>query len=75
VRGMRSNAAALRARRERAGHTCVSLGRASDVSPQRVWDLEQADVGVRPPTAARLAATLGCEVDDIAHLDQPAVTS
>jgi transcriptional regulator with XRE-family HTH domain len=69
---MRSNAAALRAARERKGHTLVSLGEVSGVSFQRISDLEQTDTGVRPTTAKRLADALGCDIEDIATIDDPA---
>jgi len=72
---MRSNAAALRALRQRKGHTCPTLAALSGVSAQRIWDLEQDDIGIRPTTAKRLADALGCDIEDITTIDATAVAS
>lgn len=69
---MRSNHTALRRARERAGHTRPSLAEASGVSQQRIWDLEQQPVAIRPTTAKQLADALGVEIPDITLDDEPA---
>jgi transcriptional regulator with XRE-family HTH domain len=69
---MRSNAEALQAIREGQGHTRPTLAAKSGVSAQRIWDLEQNDIGVRPTTARLLAEALDCEISDITHSDVPA---
>lgn len=58
--------AALRSKRQEAGHTGGSLGRKARVSKQRISELESAEVGIRETTAKRLADALECRIDDIA---------
>jgi transcriptional regulator with XRE-family HTH domain len=62
---VRSNPKALKATRQRAGHTGRSLAAASGVSQQRISDLETAAVAIRPPTAKALADALECDMADI----------
>jgi transcriptional regulator with XRE-family HTH domain len=62
---VRSNPTALKALRQRAGHTGRSLAAASGVSQQRISDLETAALPVRPPTAKALAEALDCDMADI----------
>jgi transcriptional regulator with XRE-family HTH domain len=64
---VRSNPTALKALRQRAGHTGRSLAEATEgkVSQQRISDLETAALPVRPPTAKALAEALDCDIADI----------
>lgn len=66
---MKSNPEALRAERERKGHTGVGLARLSGVSFQRIWDLEQQPTAMRPTTAKKLADALGVEIEEIATVE------
>ena len=68
VPGMRSKPAALRAARQRQGHTVTALAKLSGVSKQRISDLESSAVGIMPPTAKRLADALGVDIEDIADI-------
>ena len=68
VPGMRSKPAALRAARQRQGHTVTALAELSGVSKQRISDLESSAVGIMPPTAKRLADALGVDIEDIADI-------
>ena len=68
VPGMRSKPAALRAARQRQGHTVTALAELSGVSKQRISDLESSAVGSMPPTAKRLADALGVDIEDIADI-------
>jgi len=65
---MRIKPAALRAARQRRGHTVTALAELSGVSKQRISDLESSAVGVMPPTAKRLADALGVDIEDIADI-------
>lgn len=65
---MRSKPAALRAARQRQGHTITALAELSGVSKQRISDLESSAVGIMPPTAKRLADALGVDIEDIADI-------
>lgn len=65
---MRSKPAALRAARQRQGHTVTALAKLSGVSKQRISDLESGAVGIMPPTAKRLADALGVDIEDIADI-------
>lgn len=70
---------ALRAIRERSGHTLGSLAIAADVSKQRLWQLENdpEQKGIKPTTAKRIADGLGVDIEDIATItdDPEAVAS
>jgi transcriptional regulator with XRE-family HTH domain len=68
VPDMKSKPAALRAARERQGHTITALAALSRVSKQRISDLETSPVGILPPTALRLADALGVDIEDIASI-------
>ena len=68
VPAMRSKPAALRAARQRQGHTVTALAKLSGVSKQRISDLESSAVGIMPPTAKRLADALGVDIEDIADI-------
>lgn len=64
------NHEALRAIREKDGHSTHSLARVSEVSQQRISELETLDDegkprGVRPSTAKRLAHALGVPISAI----------
>ena len=65
---MRIKPAALRAARQRQGHTVTALAELSGVSKQRISDLESSAVGIMPPTAKRLADALGVDIEDIADI-------
>lgn len=62
---MKSDPTAIRARRERAGHTRPTLGKASGVSQQRIAELETDACPLLPTTARKLAEALGCDIPDI----------
>lgn len=53
------NPYALKAIREKDGHTRASLARAAGISPQYLTDIEQGRRGAKPPTVKALAAALG----------------
>src|SRR5690606_31819385 len=51
VPGMRSKPAALRAARQRQGHTVTALAKLSGVSKQRISDLQSSAGGIMPTQA------------------------
>lgn len=69
---MKSNPEALRAERERKGHTPRSLERVSGVSKTRIHELEQGVTGIRPTTAKQLAEALGVDIEAIATIEPDA---
>jgi transcriptional regulator with XRE-family HTH domain len=64
---MRLDPTSFKRRRELAGYTQVGLAEASGVSQTRISRIETGGASVLPPTAARLAETLGCTIADIAE--------
>lgn len=67
---MKSKPQALKAIRERAGHTLTSLAPIAQVSKQRLWQLEADEDGILPTTAKRIADALGVDITDIAEIEE-----
>lgn len=72
VLSMKSKPRALRAERERKGHTLTSLAPLTGLSKQRLWQLESEPSGILPTNAKQVAEALGVGIEDIFLLsDEP----
>ena len=59
--------------REQKGISQIALANAANLSSPYIYDLENGNRGAKPETLMRIAAALGCTVDDlISKEDEPA---
>ncbi len=63
----------MKQERTRAGLTQVEIGKRMGTSQGRVTTIE-CGASVRPETAERVAAAIGCSVDDLVEPREPVLT-